>query len=56
VKGNEASKRSGAQALRGAAEGAEIVHSGEEEAQERPYCSLQLPVVVVGWELASFLM
>ena len=31
---------SGAQALRGAAEGAGIVQSREEEAQGRPYCSL----------------
>ena len=29
--------------LRGAAEGAGTVQSGEEEAQRRPYCSLQLP-------------
>jgi len=34
---------SGAQALWGAAEGAGIVQSREEEAQERRYCSLKLP-------------
>ena len=31
------------QVLRGAAEGAGIVQPGEEEAQGRPYCSLQVP-------------
>ena len=36
-------KGSGAQVLWGAAEGAGIVQPGEEEAQERPYCSVQLP-------------
>ena len=39
-KGNKAGEGSGAQALLGAAEGAGIVQSREEEAQERPYCSL----------------
>ncbi|SGA32338.1 Uncharacterised protein [Chlamydia abortus] len=39
-KGNKAGEGSGAQALRGAAEGAGIVQPGEEEAQGRPYCSL----------------
>lgn len=32
----------GAQVLCGVAEGAGIVQSGKEEAQGRPYCSLQL--------------
>lgn len=39
--------------LMGAA-GTEVVQSGEEEARERPYGSLQLPGrFVVRWELAS---
>ena len=38
--GNKAGEGSGTQALRGAAEGAGIVQSREEEAQGRPYCSL----------------
>jgi len=42
-KGNNAGKGSGEQVLGGAAEGAGIVRSGEEEAQGRPYCSLQIP-------------
>jgi len=39
-KGNKTGEGSGAQALRGAAEGAGIDQSREEEAQGRPYCSL----------------
>ena len=42
-KGNETGEGSGAQILWGAAEGAGIVQSGEEEAQGKPCCSLQLP-------------
>ena len=42
-KGNKTGEGSGAQVLWGAAEGAGILSSGKEEAQERPHCSLQLP-------------
>ena len=42
-KGNKTGEGSGAQVLRGAAEGAGIIYSGEEEAQGRPHCTLQLP-------------
>ena len=42
-KGNKDGEGSGAQLLRGAAEGTGIVQSGEEEAQGRPHCSVQLP-------------
>jgi len=42
-KGKEAGEGSGEQVLQGAAEGAGGVYSGEEEAEGRPYCSLQLP-------------
>jgi len=42
-KSNEACEGSGEQVLRGAAEGAEVVQPGEEEAQGRPYRSLQVP-------------
>lgn len=42
-KGNKVGGRSGAEALRGAAEGAGVVYSGDKRAQERSYCSLQLP-------------
>ena len=41
--GQQSCEGSGAQILWGAAEGTGIVQSGEEEAQRRPYCSLQLP-------------
>jgi len=40
---NEALERSVAQFLWGASEETEILQSGEEESQGRPYCSLQLP-------------
>jgi len=42
-KGNMAGKGSSEQVLQGVAEGAGAVQSGEEEADGRPYCSLQLP-------------
>ena len=42
-KGNKTGEGSGAQVLQGAAEGAGIVQSEEEEAQRRPHCTLQLP-------------
>jgi len=42
-KGNEAGEGSEAQVLHRAAEGARTVHSGEEEAQGRCYCSLRWP-------------
>ena len=41
--GPRSCERSGEQALWGLAEGTGIVQSGEEEALERPYLSLQLP-------------
>ena len=41
-KGKKAGEGSREQVLRGAAEGAGAFQSGEEEAEERPYCSLQL--------------
>jgi len=41
--GNKAGEGSEAQALWGAAEWAEFVQSGEQEAQGRPHCTLQLP-------------
>jgi len=40
-KGFKAAEGSGAQVLKGAAEGTGVVQSGEEEAQGRPYHSLQ---------------
>jgi len=42
-KGNKTGEGSGAQILGEVAEGAGIVQSGEEEAQGRRYCTLQLP-------------
>ena len=42
-KGNEAGEGSGEQVFWGAAEGAGAVQYAEEEAEGRPYCSLQLP-------------
>ena len=39
----EAGEQSGAQTLRGTAEGTGIVQSGGVEAQGRRYCSLKLP-------------
>jgi len=42
-KGSEAGEGSGEQVPWGAAEGAEAVQAGEEEAEGRPYRSLQLP-------------
>ena len=41
--GNKGGEGSGEQVLWEAAEGTGIVYSGEEEAEGRPYCSLQLP-------------
>ena len=41
--GNEAGEGSGEQDSWGAAEGAGAVKPGGEEAEGRPYCSLQLP-------------
>jgi len=43
VQRKAAKVRSGAQVLRGAAEGAGIVQSGEVEAEGRPHCSLPQP-------------
>ena len=40
--GQQSCDGSGAEVLGGVAEGTGIVWSGEEEAQGRPYCSLQL--------------
>jgi len=42
-KGNEAGEESRDQILGGVAEGTGAVSSGEEEAEGRPYRSLQLP-------------
>ena len=54
-KGNKDGEGSGAQVLWGAAEGAVIVYSGEEESQRRSYGSQQLPEneVLVRWVSAS---
>ena len=42
-KNSETGERSEAQVLWGMAEGTGIVQFGEEEAEEKAYCSLQLP-------------
>jgi len=52
--GQQTGEKSGAQVSWGAAEGTGIVSSGEEEAQERHYCSLPLSEEdVLRWRSAS---
>ena len=48
-KGSEDGEGSGAQVLWGVSEGTGIVYSGEEDAQGRSYCSLQLPERKLWW-------
>ena len=48
-KGNKTGEGSGPQISWGPAEGAGIVQSGEEEAQRRPHCTLQLPEGRLWW-------
>lgn len=42
MEGQRSCEGSGAQILQGGAEETGIVHPGEEEVQDRPYCYLQL--------------
>ena len=49
VLGNKATEESGTEALWGAAEGAGIVYSGEQEAQGRLFHSLRLPERRLWW-------
>ena len=54
--GNKAGEGTGAKILKGVAQGTGIIHSGEEEAQGRPYCSLQVPERRLwqgGWSASS---
>jgi len=55
IEGQWSREGSGAQVLRGVAEGAGIVQSGEEEAQRRPYHSLLLPERRAWWGGVSLL-